>query len=77
MAAILGNTAANEDEKIAISQIPLETLCGLSDLFAEDVADVFDFQAAVARRQAPGGTAPDAVKEQIKMAKMLIDGHKQ
>jgi argininosuccinate lyase len=65
------------NDSIPISQISLETLCELSGLFAEDVANVFDFQAAVARRQASGGTAPDAVKEQIKMAKMLIDGHKQ
>ena len=65
------------NDSIPISQISLETLCELSDLFAEDVDNVFDFQAAVARRQASGGTAPDAVKEQIKMAKMLIDGHKQ
>ncbi len=56
-----------------LSQLTLKELQGLSDLFSADVAQVFDFAASVARRKAPGGTAPDAVREQIKAAKHWLE----
>ena len=34
--------------------------------------DVFDFKLAVERKNAPGGTAPEAVKQQILIAKDMI-----
>jgi hypothetical protein len=34
---------------------------------------VFDFDASVARRRAAGGTAPDAVREQIAEARQWLD----
>jgi argininosuccinate lyase len=34
---------------------------------------VFDFKAAVERKDTPGGTAPDAVREQIRAAKDYLD----
>ncbi|MBZ0286945.1 MAG: argininosuccinate lyase, partial [Anaerolineae bacterium] len=40
---------------VGLSRLSLETLRGLSDLFAEDVRAVFDFDASVARRKASGG----------------------
>lgn len=54
---------------IGLSQLPLEDLRTLSDLFTADVIEVFDFDASVRRRQALGGTAPDAVRIQIAHAK--------
>src|SRR5690606_28886233 len=43
--------AAKEGKRL--SQLTVEQYQGLSDLFAEDVAQVFDFAASVARRKAP------------------------
>jgi argininosuccinate lyase len=52
------------EEGIALSQMPLEQLRKLSDLFEADVASVFDFQASIARRNGPGGTAPSQPADQ-------------
>jgi argininosuccinate lyase len=59
-------------QQAALSALPLETLKGFSDLFDAEVIKVFDFDAAVARRKAVGGTAPEAVLEQIKAAKARV-----
>ncbi|MCB9451645.1 MAG: argininosuccinate lyase [Anaerolineaceae bacterium] len=61
-------------ENTAMSHINLDTLRSLSDLFAEDVAAVFDFEQSVARRAAPGGTAPEAVSQQIQQAEAWLNG---
>jgi argininosuccinate lyase len=58
-----------------MSDIPVSDLQDISDLFTEDVADVFDFALAVERKNAPGGTAPEAVIKQIQVAKNLIKLH--
>ena len=58
-----------------LSRLSAETLKGLSDLFTDDVKTVFDFDASVARRKGSGGTAPDAVTEQIALAKAWMDEH--
>jgi argininosuccinate lyase len=60
---------------VQISDVSVEALHELSDLFTPDVTAVFDFDASVARRQSPGGTAPSAVIEQIGLAKAWLDGH--
>ncbi len=57
------------DDHSRLSALPPDRLRALSPLFADDVAAVFDFERAVARRRAPGGTAPEAVAEQIAAAK--------
>ncbi|MFB0538350.1 MAG: argininosuccinate lyase [Anaerolineae bacterium] len=57
--------------------VPLKAL-GLADYqaihpaFAEDVYEVFDFQRSVEARDTEGGTAPSAVRTQIKRAKVLL-----
>jgi argininosuccinate lyase len=56
-------------EAVPLSRLPLDSLRELSDLFTADVSEVFDFDTSVARRRAVGGTAPDAVQEQIEAAK--------
>lgn len=58
-----------QDQGITLSQIPIENLQDLSDLFTDDVRDVFDFSASVAARKAPGGPAPSAVRDQIALAR--------
>ncbi len=60
--------------QVTFSQVPLEELQTLSTLFAADVADVFDFDAAVARRRTAGGTGPDAVRVQIEAARQWLTG---
>lgn len=59
-------------QQVALSALPLETLKEFSDLFDAEVVKVFDFDAAVARRKAVGGTAPEAVLEQIEAAKARV-----
>jgi argininosuccinate lyase len=54
---------------VALSALPLDDLFQLSPVFEADVAAVFDFEQSVARRSAFGGTAPEAVREQIALAK--------
>ena len=65
--------AAKEGKRL--SQLTVAQYRGLSDLFAEDVAQVFDFAASVARRRAPGGTAPEAVRQQIDAARDWLRQH--
>jgi argininosuccinate lyase len=55
-----------------ISEIELVELQTISKLFDADVVDVFNFDLAVERKNAPGGTAPEAVKQQIQAAKDKI-----
>lgn len=57
---------------VQMSEIDLSTLQEIDETFEADVADVFNFDLAVARKRAPGGTAPEAVKQQIEAAKALI-----
>lgn len=60
------------EQQVTLSQIPIDTLRGLSELFDDDVREVFDFQQSVNLRRSPGGTAPDAVRQQIVAAKGLL-----
>ena len=67
-----GAVQAAAAQQIPLSQLPLKTLRGLSDLFSDDVHEVFDFLKSVSLRRAPGGPAPDAVREQIRAAKARL-----
>lgn len=57
-----------EEAGITLSQVPMETLKSISEVFGDDVLDCFDFDRSVANRSADGGTAPDAVLRQISAA---------
>jgi len=73
---IIGETvrlAATQNVKL--SQIPLNHLKELSELFDEDVANVFNFDESVAKRKVRGGTAPETVAEQIREAKVWVEAH--
>jgi argininosuccinate lyase len=59
----------SEDRGVPLAQLPYEVFRAESELFEEDVFDVFDFDYSVSRRKAPGGTAPDAVRQQIAQAR--------
>lgn len=60
---------------LKLSQVPRDKLQEISPLFDADVSAVFDFDAAVARRAAPGGTAPEAVRQQIAEAQQWLAMH--
>ena len=66
--------ALASSEGVKLSKLSLDQLRGLSELFAEDVTQVFDFAASVARRNAPGGPAPSAVRQQIEQARTWLAG---
>lgn len=55
-----------------ISELSLDVLRTISAHFDADVHATFDFLVSVQQRRTPGGTAPDAVREQIKQAKALL-----
>ena len=50
------------EKGVSLDKLPLQELKAIHPAFAEDVKTVFDFDAAVARRAVPGGTAPKAVQ---------------
>ncbi len=55
-----------------LDQIGLERLREISPAFEADVAQVWDFRAAVNRRSVPGGTSEASVRAQIVEAKKLL-----
>jgi argininosuccinate lyase len=57
---------------VPLSALPLEEYQTISPAFGEDCYTVFDFEAAVARRRSPGGTAPEAVRTQIAQAEAWL-----
>lgn len=66
---IVGQVVRLASERgLALSQVVLADLRKISDLFGEDVLQVFDFSQSVARRHTAGGTAPEAVRQQISAA---------
>ena len=62
------------DSETPLSQLPLMSLRQLSDLFAPDVSSVFSYTQSVKQRATFGGTAPDAVRAQIALAKAQLEG---
>ncbi len=56
------------DTNTPLSKLPIEAYRAISSVFDSDVYTVFDFAASVAKRRAPGGTAPEAVRQQIAQA---------
>jgi argininosuccinate lyase len=59
-----------------LDKLTLPEFQSLSSLIDADVYSVFDPQQSVARRNVPGGTAPEAVKIQIQNAKSKMQNEK-
>jgi argininosuccinate lyase len=57
-----------------LDTLGVEALCGLSPAFSDDVSEVWDVRAAVNRRSAVGGTAPDEVRRQVEAAQRRLEG---
>lgn len=61
-----------EARGVALSQLKYEEFTAISPLFGADVFEVFDFQRSVAQRNIVGGTAPEAVRQQLERAKAIL-----
>ncbi|HUT87326.1 MAG TPA: argininosuccinate lyase [Candidatus Heimdallarchaeota archaeon] len=57
---------------VSLSKLSVADFKAIHPAFGEDVHVVFAFRRSVQSRDTVGGTAPDAVKEQIEQAKALI-----
>lgn len=55
-----------------MSMLPIEEFTAISDVFADDVYMVFDFDEAVRRRNVIGGPAPESVQKQIDSLRLLL-----
>ena len=62
-----------QEDSIALSELPLAIYQELSIVFEKDLYAVFDPSNSVARRQASGGTAPQAVAQQILQAHNALE----
>ncbi len=61
-----------EELGVSIDALPLDAFQAISPHFGPDVYRVFDPEQAVERRRVPGGTAREAVLDQIARAKRLL-----
>jgi argininosuccinate lyase len=61
-----------EELGIALPKLPLAEWQAIHPAFDTEVADVFDVDKAMERRVAWGGTAPQAVAEQLALAKEIL-----
>jgi len=57
---------------VALRELPFSVFTAISEHFAEDVYQVFDFDRSVRARSSRGGTAEEAVREQVQRAKEAL-----
>jgi argininosuccinate lyase len=62
-----------EEKGVPLPALTLIELRQFSDLFDQDVLDVFDVKRSLASRAATGGTAPSALAAQLEAAERLIN----
>ena len=60
------------ENEVTLDQLSLVDYQAIHPIFDENIYTVFDPRVSIARRKAIGGTAPEAVKEQLEKAKSLI-----
>jgi len=60
-------------QNINLDQLPLDTWLELSPIFEANVSEVFDPRRSVSRRNAIGGTAPQAVAAQLDLARQVVN----
>jgi argininosuccinate lyase len=71
--AVIGQAVRKaEEQKLPLHHLSLQDFQAISDLFTQDVYAVFDFETAIAKRDLPGGTSPQAVQAQLEEAKQSI-----
>ena len=62
-----------EDQGVAVNELTLEAFLEAHTAFGSNVLDVFDWERSVEAREAPGGTAREAVLEQIAAAEGCLE----
>ncbi len=71
--SIAGQCVRRANElSMPLSELPLSEFQAIHSIFQADVADVFDFDASVSRRSVAGGTSPQAVQDQLKIARAAL-----
>jgi argininosuccinate lyase len=58
---------------VALPELPLEALRGLSPLFDADFRDAVTVEASLAARNVYGGTGPKAVEQELAEARALLE----
>jgi argininosuccinate lyase len=58
---------------VQVGQLSLEDLRSIDSVFEQGIYAAFDPQRSVERRRAKGGTAPEAVREQMELCKKVIE----
>jgi argininosuccinate lyase len=61
-----------EEKDLPLTKLSLADLQTLSDSFGDDVEAVFDVETSLSTRVAPGGTAPEALRQQLATAEELL-----
>lgn len=61
-----------EERGLALRKLRLEDFKSISQAFEADVYEVFDFRRSVEKKSSRGGTAPEAVREQIERARTAL-----
>jgi len=61
-----------ERRHVTLAQLSKDDLQSVSNLFDEDVAEVFDVRRALAHRLVEGGTAPEALRFQMEQARAWL-----
>ena len=60
------------ENRTSIKELTLVDYQSISEYFETDIADVFDFEASLNRRNASGGTSEAALKAQLKASKKAL-----
>ena len=60
------------NKNLTLETLPLEEYKKMSDLFDKDVFEAISLDTCVKERKSFGGPAPEAVKEQINLAKKQL-----
>jgi argininosuccinate lyase len=60
------------DADVSLTEVPLNKLREFSNLFGDDIAQLYSWDKAVASRAVKGGAGPDSVKAQIEAAEKAI-----
>ncbi len=61
-----------EERRIEMTELPVERFKQAHALFGDDVLDALSARSSVAHREAIGGTGPNAVREQIDAARVVL-----
>ena len=61
-----------EEQNVELSAVSLAVYQEIAPEFGDDVKEVFNYMAAVEKKDSIGGTAPQAVQAQIAAAKELL-----